>query len=353
VAALAATTAPAATAKASAVPSGFQPASASFLSPATGFVLGAVGCKPHQACVARLVATTDGGARWRSLNTPVVRLPDPAGVGQAAEVSGVVFTSPRTGWLYGPGLYSTRDGGAHWRRLFLGGSVDTMAASGGTAYALVSPPGGRPEQLFRSPVGENAWARVGTITGEHAVLAVSGRAAWFGTGTDLWATADDVHWHKYPFRCPGAYYRLSGIAAASGARVMFLCANAQGMFRTDKEVLLSVNGGRTEHLVGHAPIIGDDPYGGNGGIAVPPRPSTVISIAAYAPGPDYLYRSANGGKTWASIQAPGTDGGANLSSLSYVSMTVGWVVTGEPTDGGQDQLLRTSDAGGTWHKIVF
>jgi photosystem II stability/assembly factor-like uncharacterized protein len=352
-AALAATTAPAATSKAATVPPGFQPASASFLSPAMGFVLGAVGCKPQQACAARLVATTDGGARWRFLKTPDVRLPDPAAASQAAEVSGVVFARPRTGWLYGPGLYSTRDGGAHWRRLFLGGSIDTVAASAGTVYAVVSPPGGRPDELFRSPVGKDAWARAGTMAGEQAILAVSGRAAWFGTSTDLWATADGAHWHKYPYRCPGAYYRLTGIAAASGSQVVLLCTSAGGMFHTDKEVLRSVDGGRSEHLTGHAPAGGDDPYGGNGGIAVPPHPSTVITIAAYTPGPDYLYRSANGGKTWANVEAPGTEGGVNLSCLSYVSPTVGWVVTGGPGDGSQDQLLRTSDAGGAWHKVGF
>jgi photosystem II stability/assembly factor-like uncharacterized protein len=348
--ALAATTAPAATANASVVPSGFQPTSASFVSPATGFVLGAVGCKPRQACVARLVATTDGGARWHFLKTPVVRLPDPAGTRQAAEVSDVVFASPQTGWLYGPALYSTRDGGVHWRMLSLGGSVDTVATSGGTVYAVVSPPGGRPEQLFRSRVGTNAWARAGTMTGQQAVLAVSGKAAWFGTSTDLWATADGVHWRNYPFRCPGTYDELTGIAAASVSHVVFLCSNAQGMFHTNKEVLVSVNGGRTERRAGYAPVSGDDPYDG---IAVPPPPSTVITIAAYAPGPDYLYRSANGGKTWVSLQVPGTDGGANLSSLSYVSVTVGWVVTGGPAGGGPAQLLRTSDAGSTWHKVAF
>jgi hypothetical protein len=365
-AALAATTslaAPAGAGKAATAPAGFQPVSASFLSPVAGVVLGAVGCGPHRACQARLVATADGGARWRSLNAPDVRLPDPSGASRASQVSGVVFASRRVGWLYGPGLYATRDGGAHWRRISLGGNIRptlgggvvAMAVSSGTAYAEVSPDPfhARPAELYSSPVGKDAWARVGTMTGEQAILAVSGKAAWFGTSRYLWATADGVHWHKYPFRCPGPYYGLTGIAAASRSQVVFLCTNAEGMFRTDKEVLRSVNGGRTEHLTGHAPADGDDPFGGNGGIAVPPRHSMVITIAAYSPGPDYLYRSANGGKTWAEITAPGTEGGASLGSLSYVSRTVGWVVAGQPAGGSHSQLLQTSDAGRTWHKVRF
>ena len=148
--------------------------------------------------------------------------------------------------------------------------------------------------------------------------------SWFGTGTSLWATADGVHWRKYPFSCP-AGLGLGGIAAASSLQVAFLCARGQGMYHTVKEVLRSVNGGRTEYPTGQAPLAGDV-YG----FAVPPYRATVITIAVVTPGLSYLYRSANGGNTWAEIAVSGTSGGVSLSSLSYVSRTVGWVVVGQP-----------------------
>ena len=181
---------------------------------------------------------------------------------------------------------------------------------------------------------------------------MSGKAAWFGTSTAgtsayLWATADGVHWRKYPFSCP-AGLGLGGIAAASSWQVAFLCANAQGMYHTVKEVLLSVNGGRTEHLTGQVPLAGDV-YG----FAVPPYRAAVITIAVVTPGLNYLYRSANGGKTWTEIAVSGTSGGVSLSSLSYVSPTVGWVVVNQPGFPGPDQLLRTSDAGRTWRAVRF
>jgi photosystem II stability/assembly factor-like uncharacterized protein len=355
--------APAAAAVAPAVPAGFQPVSASFQSADTGFALGAVGCRRLRACRARLAATADGGARWHFVNAPDVRLFNGAGnsLTQASRVSGVAFASRRDGWLYGPGLYATHDGGAHWRRISLhgdivpslGGGVVAMAASSRTAYAVVSPDPfrGRPVELYASPAGRDAWVRVGTMTGDpFASLAVSGKAAWFGTSTHLWATADGVRWHRYPFRCPGARYQLSDIAAASHSNVAFLCTDAHGMFQTDKAVLRSVNGGRTEHLAGHAPAGGDT----NGGIAVPPHRSKVITIAVISPGPDFLDRSADGGKTWAEVAVPGTGGGVNLGSLSYVSRTVGWVVAGgPPLQGGSNRLLRTSDAGRSWHTVRF
>jgi len=348
--ALAATTSPAAPTpggRTATVPAGFQPTAASFYSPASGVVLGGVGCATNHACRARLVATTDGGARWRFLTAPDVSL---------STISQVAFASRRDGWLYqqhSRGLWATHDRGAHWRKLTLGGaSIDTVAASAGTVYAVVSR--STTDELFRSPAGRAAWARVGTITGGFgAALAVSGKAAWFGpstvgTHTYLWATADGVHWHKYPFTCPGADYGLSGIAAASPSRVAFLCANAEGMFHTAKEVLQSVNGGKTEHLTGRAaPQYGD--VLGYGAFAVPHRRPRVVTIAVYTPGPDYLYRSANGGKTWAQIAIPGTEGGPLLGSLSYASRTVGFVVVSWPPY----ELLRTTDAGARWHKVSF
>ena len=206
-AALAATACAAAPAGA-AVPAGFRPSSASFYAPAAGVVLGGVGCLPARPCPARLVATTDGGARWRFLDAP------------AAPVTVVMFASPHDGWLYGQtgqygervaGLWATDDGGGHWRELSLGGGViESMAASAGIAYAVVSPPGGLADELFASPAGRNAWARVGDLsvsTDTGSALAVSGRSAWFGGGTSLWATADGIRLAPVRPALPGGLLR--------------------------------------------------------------------------------------------------------------------------------------------------
>jgi hypothetical protein len=178
------------------VPAGFQPMSASFLSASSGFVLGGVGCKyGNPVCRARLVATTDGGAHWHVVGAPDVLLFYGAGdlLTQASRVSGVVFANSRDGWLYGPGLYATHDGGAHWQRISLGGNivpslgggVTAVAASAGTAWAVVNPDRfhGLADELYRSPVGANAWAPVGTMTAAQAVFAASGRAAWLASST--------------------------------------------------------------------------------------------------------------------------------------------------------------------------
>jgi hypothetical protein len=304
------------------------------------------------------VATSDGGARWHVVTAPDFRLFNVGGdlLNQASRVSGVVITSRRDGWLYGPGLYATHNGGARWRRISLGGDIRpslgggvvAMAASAGTAWAVVSPDPfhGKPDELYRSPVGRNAWARVGAMTAQAATFAVSGKAAWFGpstvgTRTYLWATTDGVHWHHYPFRCPPGY-GLASIAAASASHVVFLCTGESFTGHTYKEVLRSVNGGRTEHLVGPAPL------GGVGGvIAVPPHRSKVITLADEY----FVYRSADGGKTWKTVLV--NLSGGSWMSLSFVSKTAGWAVQNGTSTGPGHQLLRTSNAGATWHRVRF
>ena len=250
-----------------------------------------------------------------------------------------------------------RHGGARWHKISLsgivpadGGGVVAMAASTTTAYAVVSPDPfhGQPQVLYSSPVGRDAWARVGTMTGSPlATLAVSGKAAWFGDGAHLWATADGTHWHQDPGPCPASDVGgLGSIAATSPAHVVFLCLGPGAAGSMSKQVLTSSDGGKTVHLAGDAPIEGD-----GGMLAIPPGNNKVITLAA-ASGASLLDRSADGGKTW--TQATYNTGGAPWASLSYVSPATGWVVlSGLPLPGSRNVLLRTTDTGQTWHPIHY
>jgi len=56
---------------------------------------------------------------------------------------------------------------------------------------------------------------------------------------------------------------------------------------------------------------------------------------------------------WVVREIKGSGGGPRLNSLSYVSSTVGWVVLGQPGQGGVTGLLRTSDAGVIWQRLGF
>ena len=63
-----------------------------------------------------------------------------------------------------------------------------------------------------------------------------------------------------------------------------------------KEVLVSTDGGRTVHLAGSAPVAGIPQA-----FASPPGDPAVMTIAAgraTSSGTYWIYRSANGGRTW-------------------------------------------------------
>jgi hypothetical protein len=184
-----------------------------------------------------------------------------------------------------------------------------------------------------------------------STLVVFGNSAWFGSDTHLWTTADGAHWVRYPFSCPppvyGERYALWSISAASPAHVTFLCAVLTGMFHNQMKVLVSFNGGRTERQAPSAPPTGGDTFG----FAVAPGRFGVITIAVVTPGPDFIYRSANLGKTWTTVRVPGTGGGIMLTSLQFMSGTAGCLVLSG--NGVYSALMWTANAGRVWYPVKF
>jgi hypothetical protein len=332
------------------VPGSFEPAAASFVSPNWGVVLGASGCTASRACRAQLASTADGGARWSVMRGPAVWL---AGGGSSLpQVSQVVFADRADGWLYDSGsVWATHNGGASWRESTLPGIIGTIAASAHAVYAVVG------NQLYSSPLGGNAWRRVsagprsGPVTGN--VLAVWGNSVWFGSNTSVWATADGVHWARYPFRCPGlAYgepYTLAGISAASADDVAALCAAPQGMFHTVMKVLVSLTGARSGWQTLKAP----PPVGDVAAFAAAPGGFGLISVAVVTPGLDNIYRLPRLGQSWTTFGIPGTSGGVSLNSLQFMSPAVGGVIVGDPVFGMHSELLRTTNAGQSWSPVRF
>jgi len=335
----------------------FQPAAASFVSPAWGVVLGGSGVTAGHAVRAQLAVTADGGAHWSLMRAPVVWLASDRS--RLPQVNQVLFADRANGWLYNKynsgHVWVTHNGGASWHEITLPGNIQTMAVSAHAAYAVVQRAGAG--QLYSSPLGGNAWTRVsastrsGPMTG--SILAVSGSSVWFGGGTYLWTTADGVHWARYPVRSPGTYYgqpySLAGIAAANPRIVAFLWAAPTGMYHTGMKVLISFNGGRSQWRTLTAPPSAGDVAA----FTMAPGRFGVISIAVVTPGTDNIYRSANLGQSWTTIAVPGTGGGITLNSLQFMSPTAGCLVVGNPGIGLHSQLLWTTDAGLTWYPVRF
>jgi len=333
-------------------PPGFEADSASFVSATTGYVLGARGCS-LLPCKALIEKTTNGGKTWAKVPAPAVDLVPTFTQTPKTAVNSVVFENANDGWLYGPGLWATTDGGAKWHQVSLPGDVIAMAAADGEVYASVQPSTGGllAARLYESAVGSTKWSAVAKVAPVSA-LTVSGHSVWAGWAPNLWtSTNSGKTWTKLSFKCPAPDLTPSAVAAASPADVALACSD-QGFPQpglSDKEVFASGNGGKSFHEVtGTPPLAGQVVQ-----LAMPTGKPQDITMTA-ASGASYFYESVNGGKTWRTITYH--DAGVDFRDLAYVNGTTGFVIhfSGAIPDLAYGLgLMKTTNDGGTWTKVTM
>jgi len=275
-------------------------------------------------------------------------------LGQAWQV---LFASRRIGWIYGiEQLWATRDGGRHWQLKQPGMGVLAMAVAGPRVLAELTPDRGskQPGGLYSSAVSHSSWSLVPRVSGPFAVLASYRDTAWFATVTNpiggktlIWTSTAGGRWHRQPFACPGRDYTLSSIAAASRSYIAYLCTDTADFDMTAEgmKVLVSTNGGRTAHLVGHWVLT----ISGSGGVlAMAPGNTRMITFATPPTAIGTFGRSVDGGRTWHVIRPFST---GTWNSLSYVSRTTGYIVADLPNGPLDGLLLRSTNAGRTWQGV--
>ena len=337
-----------------AVPDDFAPASVSFPTAERGFVLGRSSCG-SSACTS-LVVTGDGGTSWGAVAAPSDPLVAPAAAAASASgVSRVRFSSELDGWVFGPDLWATHDGGATWRQQAVDGRVVDLATDSGITYALVShcPDGPCPQgaTLLQTPAGSDQWQPVEgvTLAPTGGQLALRGRAAWVApTGSalegGLVATSPDGStWSTAPVPCPSGS-RLVGLAAPDAQDVYYLCGGNAAAGTEAKTVFRSTDGGLTAHRDATDPPLG--------GIAqsLTATDRGLLAVAARS-GATLLYVSPDAGRSWTTpVNEP--DSGAGLVDLAFTTDTQGVAISGPPGEAGA-QLRMTHDAGATWPAVTL
>ena len=135
----------------------FDPFSFTALSLQMWWLLGSIPCDTAQRCP-ELLRTTDGGADFEQLAAP-----DFGWVPNGSMDSGLRFADASHGWLFGPGLWSTDDGGSTWVQQHVAGTVTDVEAADGEAYALVCTTGAAScstMELLRTAVSGGGWSPV-------------------------------------------------------------------------------------------------------------------------------------------------------------------------------------------------
>jgi hypothetical protein len=345
---------------------GFEPSSVSFISPTTGFVLGASSCGRAQC--AAVLTTVDGGRSWSQITAPAVGLSsrsDPA-VSLPASVDEVVFANRDDGWAYDPGLWSTTDAGTTWHQVRLGLQVAQLVVYGKEAFAVVwhcegSNDRGCSQSLDRSSVGSSEWAAVPGLPRAWAwgPFAGYGASVWValpsrdGAPESLWhSTNSGGSWRKVP-DCPRPVIvdDLAAMAAVSASSLFEVCVTNSGAGQQGKDLRFSDNAGASSVLVSKL---------GWGGYAaeVAAANTSYVTVSATS-NASFLYDSFNGGKSWKVLGLP--DGGAGLDDLQYAGPHLLAVVDGYPPAHGSpagppsvtDRLLMSRDGGGSWAAVTF
>lgn len=349
-----------------AVPAGFAPASASFPSASTGFVLGLDSACSSGSCVA-LARTTDGGTHWVGLPAPTAAYAPRGNAAPSSQtaVSEVRFADELDGWAYGPDLFATHDGGRTWQQVELGGAVVALAAADGVVDAVVSPCAADQSctgamRLEQAPTTGGAFTTVLTgpsatvSSGDASDLSLSSPVGFVTLGPSapgtaaLYATSDlrNVQgWHAFPDPCAAqGIVSLTAFAAPNTTTLYSLCSGGGAAGSSQKTVMVTRNGIST--------VGGSAPLGGAGGsLAATAAGALVIATAS---GASWLYRSIDGGQTWQTV-VTFDDGGMGFNDLAFASDTTGVVVHGEPGPPGQEstQLLLSTDAGATWAPVAI
>jgi photosystem II stability/assembly factor-like uncharacterized protein len=218
-----------------------------------GWALAAAPCA--SGLCPRVAATGDGGRTWTALPVPPGLIQDDNGTVDCAAVacvSQIRFATAEVGYLFGPALYQTDDGGRTWHRV-PGGPVEALEPSAGTVVRVVYDHTGCPGPCDRTvqetTAGSGTWHTLlyipltsdnGGVTAQMVrqgtsviYLPVYGnRAGGAGADAVIFRSTDGGHtWQRLIDPCGGTGQQLhdaAGLAAAPGGFLTVLCLPRSG-----------------------------------------------------------------------------------------------------------------------------
>jgi photosystem II stability/assembly factor-like uncharacterized protein len=334
----------------SAVPAGFEPVSATFVSSADGWVLGSVPCSGGR-CPA-IVRTTDGGATWSSIPAPRTSMGSEGDL-TGSGISAVRFANASDGWAFGPDLWATHDGGATWARVAIpglpaAGRVAALETARGSVHA-VAYDGGTNFRIATSPIAADDWhlsnlqLPVGAGPVPQIQLVLAGTSGWVlqndrtvVNGARLVAGV----WQSWNPPCLDVV-GPAVLAASSATQLVAVCDEGLWSTPTGEHLHSSTDGGVTFSRVG-----GRLPINSVEAVATPDA-STIVVGGSKSNG-EALLTSIDGGQTWTTTLNAGM---VQFTQLGFTTKTQGLVITSESSGAGR--MLMTHDGGRTWTRVAF
>jgi hypothetical protein len=340
----------ASTPRGEAIPPGFSPVSVTFVPARTGWVLGTAVCTT-QPCSPFLLRTTDGGATWSSVPPP----PSPVSA-VAADVGAhsVRFANLEDGWVFGPELWATHDGGSHWARTTLPGlpadvRVEALEASNGAVHAAVLD--GAEVRILSSAVGRDDWQLSSTVlsAGEGPVpstqIVLHGATGWI-VQLDRTVTGgarlDGGQWIPWQPPCADVF-GPAVLAASTATDLIAVCDEGVwgGSGPRGSHLYVSANGGAAfQRSATTVPV--------SAGVVASAAPGAAVVGGPIADG-SALVATSDGGARWTTVYQDRHY--PAWLDLGFTTGTQGVVV--EIFHEGPAALLLTRDGGRTWSPVRF
>lgn len=318
-----------------AVPAHFAAASMTATGASTFLVLGTAPCD-NPICTS-VVRTDDGGRTFRGMPAPKAPLSsNPMG---GDTVSDLRFADSTDGYAFGGSLWTTHDGAQTWHRQRLPGTVVSVEAAQGTAWAVVKS--GGTHRLYRSATSSDSWSRVAlpaalddatpALVLQPGLVVMLGESS--GSAVAFVSTDGGRTFQQRPNPCPMA---LGGpnLSAAGGTLWAFCPTGTQG------RPYASTDGARS-----WTPVPGG-PAGGWANSSVIGGRSAGSAVLASG---GELYRVATGGGVQHE-SSPSIGSGASLRFVGFTTPQLGYAILAHPST---SSLLRSTDGGHTWSVVRY
>lgn len=350
-----------------ALPSGFEPQSATFVSTKVGFVLGTATCSSG-SCLT-IARTEDGGKTWLKIPSPNAPLAQgPQLTTNSAAVSKIRFVNILDGYLFGPNLYTTHDGGATWHQVSLSGipnsyGVMSLETNQNYTYLIAGNPNAAvpgAEDLFVSPANNDSFKLQSSPTfaaGDVAKITTNPYGTIISANDrkgDLYYQAiGSSTWTHLNASCTTGIPTNPFVAltapqsGSSNPEIVIACGGDVGAGSQQKTIMKSTN------LSTFSQVSSNPPLGGVlTGIASPNGQTIAVTAAS---GSTFLYVSTNAGQSWTTVIQNPAFGGAPIHDLGFTTNTQGFAVEGDATKAGvtSSEFLMTHDGGTSWQSITF
>jgi len=309
----------------------------------------------------QVLRTTDGGNHWQDVTPPSLR-----GQLQSDGLVSTDFLTPLQAWVViSPGptsVFATTNGGQTWHiaqvQTVLAFEITFINAQDGW---LASSPNGTAAgsqdlAIFRTTDGGTTWTKVEStepnnstpgalpFVGDKSGISFLDANTGWATGTE---TVENFSW-LYVTHDGGATWQHQTLSLPPGVTQTQLSLRPPTFFGSGRGIL------PVGYVTGNGPSLDVYVTTDNGSTWQSPTP-VVASLAyfldanqGWATDGSALFVTSDGGLSWTKL--PASNVFKNVSSLDFVSNTVGWAIS--DLDAGGTQLLKTTDGGQIWTPVT-